>query len=110
MASGHLCKSCGQGGTAACLRSSGNGVPDLAGLLSGRRADPMAYRRLFRDRWGQFLRSQFHNPLHVAVFFNVDEATARKWWNHINEPSGWVVAFARETIPGAAEALLERAA
>jgi hypothetical protein len=85
--------------------SAGNGTPDLAGLLSGRRADPMAYRRVFRDRWAGFLRANFHNPLHVAVFFSVDEATARKWWWHVNEPSGWAVAYARQTIPGADAAL-----
>jgi hypothetical protein len=89
--------------------SSGNVVPDLAGLLSGRRADPMAFRRLFRDRWGAFLRANFHSPLHVAVFFDVDEGTARKWWHQVNEPSGWVVAHAVQSIPGAREALAEAA-
>jgi hypothetical protein len=67
----------------------------------------MAYRRMFRDRWGAFLRAHFHNALHVAVFFDVDEATARKWWNYVNEPSGWVVSYARAMIPGAAEFLKE---
>jgi len=83
--------------------SSGKCVPDLAGLLAGRAADPLAYRRVFRERWGAFLRANFHNPLHVAVFFDVDEATARKWWNFLNEPSGWVVAYARQFVPGAAQ-------
>lgn len=65
----------------------------------------MAFRRVFRDQWAGFLRAHFHNPLHVAVFFDVNEATARKWWEHVNEPSGWVVAHAVATIPGAAAAL-----
>ena len=85
--------------------SSGDGVGVVSGVLSGRRADPMAYRRLFRDRWGAFLRGNFHNHLHVAVFFNVDEKTARQWWNDVNQPSGWAVAFAREMVPGAADFL-----
>ncbi len=85
--------------------SSGKGPGDLAGLLSGRRADPMAYRRVFRDKWGDFLRANFHSPVHVAVFFDTDEKTARQWWNDVNQPSGWAVAFARECIPGAAAAL-----
>ena len=92
-------------GTGGGQKSSGNKTPDLAGLLSGRRADPMAYRLVFRDRWGAFLRANFHSPLHVAVFFSVDESTARKWWEYINEPSGWAVAYARQTIPGADRAL-----
>lgn len=96
---------CGQDGTGTVPKSAGKSSGDLAGLLSGRRADPMAYRRVFRDRWGGFLRANFRSPLHVAVFFDVDEATARKWWNHINEPSGWAVAYARQTIPGAEVAL-----
>lgn len=109
MSSVPLHKSSGDAGTARGRVSSGNSVPELAELLAGRRADPMAYRRVFRDRWGAFLRAYFHNPLHVAVFFNVDEATARKWWNYINEPSGWVVAYARATIPGADAYMLEAA-
>jgi len=42
----------------------------------------------------------------VPVFDGIDwddEATARKWWNFLNEPSGWVVAYARQFVPGAAQ-------
>jgi len=97
---------CGDNRTDEGRMSAGN----LAGLLSGRKADPMAYRRCFRDRWGAFLRAHFQSPLHVAVFFDVDESTARKWWSDINEPSGWVVAFAVKTVPGAQAALVGIAA
>jgi hypothetical protein len=90
--------------------SPGASAGNLAGLLAGRRADPLAYRRVFRDRWGAFLRANFHNPLHVAVFFSVDESTARKWWNDVNEPQGWVVAVAVATHPKALPMLLEDAA
>ena len=87
--------------------TGGGGVSSglQGGALSGVRADPMAYRRLFRDRWTDFLRANFHNHLHVAVFFNVDEKTARQWWNYITEPKGWAVSYARDQIPGAREAL-----
>jgi hypothetical protein len=83
---------------------------ELSGALSGvpsaaMPADPLAYRRVFRDRWTDFLRGHFHSHLHVAVFFNVDEKTARQWWNHVNQPQGWAVSYARDTIPGAADAL-----
>lgn len=87
--------------TLAPVGSSGIG----SGALSGVPADPMAYRRLFRDRWGAFLRAQFHSHLHAAVFFGVDEKTARMWWNDVNEPKGWAVAFACDTMPEAADFL-----
>jgi hypothetical protein len=91
--------------TVAAAASSGIGAVDRSGAVAGRSADPLAYRRLFRDRWGTFLRAHFHNHLHVAVFFGVDEKTARMWWHDVNEPRGWAVAYARDTIPGAAQAL-----
>jgi len=90
-----------QGGTDGAGVSSGF----QGGVSSGVRADPMAYRRLFRDRWTDFLRANFHNHLHVAVFFSVDEKTARQWWNYVTEPKGWAVSYARDHIPGAREAL-----
>lgn len=90
---------------ALCAPAPRGSSGELSGVLSGRRADPMAYRRAFRDRWGAFLRGHFQNPLHVAVFFGVDEKTARQWWNDVNQPSGWAVAYAREAVPGAAEFL-----
>lgn len=79
------------------------------GTIAGKPADPQAQRRLFPDRWGAFLRVNFHNHLHVAVFFSVDEKTARLWWNHVNQPQGWAVAYAVASIPNAAQQLLEAA-
>ncbi|EDM70810.1 hypothetical protein RAZWK3B_15473 [Roseobacter sp. AzwK-3b] len=61
----------------------------------------MAYRRAFRDRWTDFLRAHFQSHMHVAVFFSVDEKTARLWWNYANEPRGWAVSYAMATIPSA---------
>lgn len=87
--------------TAVTGVSSGIGV----GVRAGKPADPMAYRRKFRDQWGEFLRANFHNHLHVAVFFSIDEKTARMWWNFATEPKGWAVSYARDQIPGARAAL-----
>lgn len=97
----------GDSGSMCHPGTGGAGVSagELSGAVSGRRADPMAYRRQFRDRWGAFLRAHFQNSLHVAVFFSVDEKTARQWWNDVNQPSGWAVAFARAAVPGADECL-----
>lgn len=73
----------------------------LAGLLAGRRCDPQAFRRLYPGRWSAFIRSQFKSALHVAVFFDVDEKTARLWWEGTNAPQGWVVEYAIQSIPTA---------
>ena len=94
-------KPCAKAATAGGGVSSGFG----ADYSSGVRADPMAYRRIFRDRWTDFLRAHFQSHLHVAVFFNVDEKTARQWWNYVTEPKGWAVSYARDQIPGARKAL-----
>lgn len=87
--------------------AAGGGVSSgfASGECAGLPADPIAYRRAFRDRWGAFLRANFHNHLHVAVFFSVDEKTSRMWWNDVTEPKGWAVSYARDQIPGAREAL-----
>lgn len=98
-------KPCTDAATAAVGVSSGFGPGEHAGLP----ADPTAYRRAFRDRWGAFLRANFHNHLHVAVFFSVDERTSRNWWNDTTEPKGWAVSYARDQIPGARKALQEAA-
>jgi hypothetical protein len=92
---------CADAATAGGGVSSGIG----SGVCSGVPADPMAYRRQFRDKWTDFLRANFHNHLHVACFFSVDEKTARHWWNYTTEPKGWAVSYARDQIPGAREAL-----
>lgn len=92
---------CAERATGAGGVSSGN----ASGALSGVAADPLAYRRIFRDRWTNFLRAHFQSHLHVAVFFSVDEKTARMWWNYVTEPKGWAVSYARDTIPGARAAL-----
>ncbi|MGP9790670.1 hypothetical protein [Roseinatronobacter sp. NSM] len=75
------------------------------GVFAGLPADPMAYRRQFRDKWGDFLHAHFQSHLHVALFFSVDERTSRNWWNYVTEPKGWAVNYARDTIPGAKQAL-----
>jgi hypothetical protein len=96
-------------GTGAACASSGECRGGLAGLLSGRPCDPRAFRRVYPDRWAKFLRSHFRNSLEIAVFFDVDEKTARQWLNGVNAPQAWVVSFAVVSIPGAVAALMEAA-
>jgi len=78
--------------------SSGN----LSDLLRGRPCDPRRFRAVYPDRWMAFIRAHFASPVHVAVFFDVDEKTARLWWEGTNAPQGWVVDFAIQSIASAA--------
>lgn len=89
--------------------SSGVVPGDLAGLLSGRPCDPRAFQRVYPDRWAAFLRANFRNALEVAVFFSVDEKTARQWIEGVTAPRGWAASFAVLAIPSA-QAFLLRAA
>ena len=59
---------------------------DLSGILSGRRVDLDGMRRRTPGRWSEFIRAHFADPVAVAYFFNVDEKSARNWWNGRNEP------------------------
>lgn len=102
----HVIHDCTQPGRV----SSGFTTGGNTGVLSGRPVDPMAYRRVFRDRWATFLRSHFQSTAHVAVFFDIDEKTARQWWNYVTEPKGWAVSYARDNIPGARAHLMGEAA
>lgn len=63
---------------------------------------------MYPGRWMGFLRAHFSGHMHAAVFFDVDEKTARLWWEGVNTPQGWVVDFAIQSIP-AARAWLEAA-
>ncbi|MBK8772914.1 MAG: hypothetical protein IPM06_21125 [Rhizobiales bacterium] len=78
-------------------------------MLAGRPCDPQAFRRVYPDRWREFLRRNFRNPLHAAVFFDVDERTARHWWEGSTAPQAWVIAFAVRAIPSAMSFLAEAA-
>jgi len=100
---------CPHAGTSSGAKSSGNSVGGLSGLLSGRPCDPQAFRRVYPDRWAGFLATHFRNSTEVAVFFDVDEKTARQWLNGVNAPQGWAASFVMASIPGAAEYLLEAA-
>lgn len=67
----------------------------------------MAFRRLYPDRWAAFLRGHFRNATEVAVFFDVNEKTARQWLEGVTGPQGWAAAYAVASIPAAARQLLE---
>lgn len=90
-------------------KDQGDGPGNLADLLAGRPCDPRAFRRAYPDRWHDFLHRNFRSPLHVAVFFEVDERTARHWWEGYTGPQAWAMAFAISAVPGA-EAFLTEAA
>jgi len=102
-----------EAGTVGGGKSSGIAPGDpsggLAGLLSGRPCDPRAFRRIYPHRWATFLARHFRNSTEVAVFFDVDERTARQWLNGVNAPQAWAASFAVMSIPGAAGFLMEAA-
>lgn len=85
--------------------------PDLSqGDFPGLPADLHGIRRCFPDRWADFLRSHFRNHQYVAVFFGVDDRTARDWLSGRHGVNSAPVIFALRSIPGAVAALLEQAA
>ena len=74
---------------------------NLSDLLAGRPCDPRRFRALYPDRWSAFLRAHFQNHMHVAVCFDVEEKTARLWWEGVTGPKGWVVDYAIRALPAA---------
>lgn len=76
---------------------------NLSDRLVGRPCDPRQFRAQFPQRWMRFLRAHFQSHLHAAVFFDVEEKTARLWWEGCNAPQGWAVDFAIMSIPTALE-------
>ena len=77
-------------------------------VADGRAVDLHRYRALFPQRWSAFLRAHFRDPVHAAYFFNVDEKTARNWFEGVTGPQGWAVARAIAAVP-TARAWLEAA-
>lgn len=59
---------------------------DMPGILSGRPIDLDGMRRRLPSRWSAFIRAHFRTSTEVGYFFNVDEKTARNWFNGTNEP------------------------
>ena len=68
-------------------------------------ADPMAFYRLFRDRWPDFIRRNFRNSTDAAFFFGVDDRTVRGWIEGSTAPRGQIVAYAVAAMPEAARLL-----
>lgn len=68
-------------------------------LAAGRAFDPHALRRAFPDRWMAFLHAHFRSTLEVALFFDVNERTARKWWEGVGGCQGAPVAMAAAAHP-----------
>lgn len=84
---------------------SGNGIAAALGFPAGHSPDPRRYRALYPEKWHSFLRAHFRDAMQVGFFFGVSERTARDWFEGVTRSQGWAVAYAVETIPGAAEYL-----
>ena len=68
------------------------------------------YRRAFPVRCAELIKSHIGtSPSKIAVFFDIDEKTARDWLSGKAAPSGPFVAIICARIPGAAAYLLEAA-
>jgi len=80
-----------------------------SGTFSTKR-DATTYRQMFTHRWSAFVRENFEGPEHVAFVFRVDNKTARNWWDGINAPSGFAVAYAIQNFPAAQDTLCGGAA
>ena len=65
---------------------------------------------MFPDRWAEFLRAHFRDHIAVAYTFDVDEKTARNWWNGVTGPRGAAVAQAFAMQPKAAAVMLAKVA
>lgn len=101
---------CGGAGVGSAVGSGAGPVAGgLAGLLAGRPCDPRGFQRLYPDRWAAFLRAHFRSSVEIAVFFDVDEKTARVWSEGVTGPRGWAVSYALVAVPGAAPFLLDAA-
>ena len=72
------------------------------GPAAGRRSAVTGYYAGFPERWRVFLRAHFSGPTEAAAYFAVCERAAGKWWDGIGGVRGDKIAFALETIPGAA--------
>lgn len=88
----------------------GDEVGSGPGILSGRRIDLQAVRRMFPSRWSAFLRAHFRSSTEVAFFFDVNEKTARLWLEGATAPRAEVVLALIERAPSVLPALLADAA
>jgi hypothetical protein len=94
---------------------SGDTAPGPAGqsfgnVLDGRAFDPLRYRAVFPERWQAFLHAHFRSTLEVALFFDVTERAAGKWWNGTGGPQGDKVVLAMVEFPRGVQEFLMRAA
>lgn len=82
----------------------------MSGGYGSPRDAALTYRQTFINRWQRFVRANFDSPEHAAHVFGVDGTTARKWWDGLHAPSGFVVGFAYERFPAEARECLRGAA
>ena len=77
-------------------------LSNLARMQAGRRCDPLEYYARFPARWRAFLHGHFVSHEAVALFFDVSEKCAEKWWNGVGGPHAGKLAYAVTEIAGAA--------
>ena len=78
-------------------------------LSAGRPFDMDGFRRVFPDRWADFLRAHFRDARHVAYTFSVDDKTARNWLAGMTGPRAEVALYVVATHPGALSELMDGA-
>lgn len=71
--------------------------------------DMMRFKTVFPHLWADFLRAHFQSSVHVALFFGVDDRTARHWLEGTTAPCGATAILAVARIPGALAELMEAA-
>lgn len=65
--------------------------------------------RMFPDLWPQFLRAHFRSATEVAVFFDITERAARKWWEGDATPRGAQIIRLEAVRPGSIQYFLRAA-
>lgn len=66
----------------------------------------MAYRATFKEKWRDFVRSEFESPAEVAHEFGCDPSTAEGWFEGHHAPAGPFVGYAFREFPERAFAYL----
>jgi hypothetical protein len=79
---------------------------DLAGILAGRPIDLDGMRRRLPGLWSSFIRAHFRSSTEVGYFFQVDEKTARNWFNGTNEPRLSAFAALMKRCPQSARTVI----
>jgi hypothetical protein len=89
---------------------NGNPSGKSPGEFPGRPIDLWAMERVLRDQWPAFCRAHFRNTTDCAAAMQVDERTARAWWEGVSVPRSAVMLCAVARYPEQIAAIIRRAA